>query len=667
MARTAGVERFRRSCDFSASAPVIGAARRRVAFLISVLLAFVLFGTAARADYSTTINPGTTWGTWEGWGASLCWWANVFGNRNDMADVVFTTNYTSFNGQLLPGLGLNIARYNAGGCNTNPAGGANMTLSTNIPSFKQIFGYWLNWDSSDPASNSWDWTGDANQRSMLLKAKARGVTWFELFSNSPMWWMCYNHNPCGSTNGSDDNLQNWNYQQHAVYLATIANYARTNWGITFNSVEAFNEPIATWWNANGTQEGCHMGITAQASVIAYLRTELDARGLNSSSVTASDESYYDQALSTWTNLSSSAQSRVGKVNVHGYQYGGGRRDLLYAAVAGKRLWNSEYGESDGSGVSLARNLNLDFRWLHPTAWCYWQPFDSGGWGLIQSNPGDNWSGPANPKYFVLAHYTRHIRPGMIIIDGGEVNTIAAYDANARKLVLVTMNYGTAQSITYNLSNYTTAAGPIKRWLTATGAGSKYAQLADLTLSNRTFQVAFATNTIQTFEIQNIDNGPSVPSGFAALAGTRSVALSWTASPGATNYSVRRSTVSGRNYSLIGATAGTNYTDSAVTNGILYYYVVSAWNSGGQSANSTEASATPHGQPILLISRSAASNQVSLSWPGWAPEYRPYFASTLGLATDWQPVATLPQSNAGVFQVSLPTTNTAQQFFRLSAP
>jgi len=667
MTRTERVKLSGSSCDFSAATRLRGASRRSTAFLISFLLAFIFSGSASRADYSTTINPGTTWGTWEGWGASLCWWANVFGSRNDMADVVFTTDYISFNGQVLPGLGLNIARYNAGGCNTNPAGGANMTLSTNIPPFKQIFGYWLNWDSSDPASSSWDWTGDAAQRSMLLKAKARGVTWFELFSNSPMWWMCYNRNPCGAANGSDDNLQNWNYQQHAIYLATIASYARTNWGITFQSVEAFNEPMGTWWTANGTQEGCHIGIAAQASVLGYLRAELDSRGLNSSSVAASDENSYDQARSTWNSLGASAQSSVGKVNVHGYQYGSGRRDLLYAAVAGKRLWNSEYGESDGSGVSLASNLNLDFRWLHPTAWCYWQPFDSGGWGLIQSNPGDNWSGPANPKYFVLAHYTRHIRPGMTIIDGGEGNTIAAYDANARKLVLVTMNYGTAQSITYNLSNYTTAAGPIKRWLTATGTGSKYSQLADLALSNRTFQAAFTSNTIQTFEIQNVDNGPSVPTGFAAIAGTRSVGLSWTASPGATNYTVRRSTVSGRNYSLIGATTATNYTDSAVTNGILYYYVVSAWGSAGQSANSAEASATPHAQPTLLISRSAGSNQILLSWPGWAPEYRPDFASTLGPPADWQRVTTLAQSNNGAFLVTLPATNTAQQFFRLSSP
>ena len=43
------------------------------------------------------------------------------------------------------------------------------------------------------------------------------------------------------------------------------------------------------------------------------------------------------------------------------QQGGGRRDLLYAATKGKKLWNSEYGEGDASGKSLAANLNLDFR------------------------------------------------------------------------------------------------------------------------------------------------------------------------------------------------------------------------------------------------------------------------------------------------------------------
>jgi galactan endo-1,6-beta-galactosidase len=493
-----------------------------------LIFAFLVAGLpgAAQADYSTTINPQTTWGAWEGWGASLCWWANVFGARNDLADIVFTTNYTSLNGQTLPGLGMNIARYNAGACGANSINGETMQASPNIPAFRQMAGYWLDWFNSDAASASWNWMADANQRSMLLNAKARGANLLELFSNSPMWWMCYNHNPAGADNGGNDNLQSWNYQQHAVYLATVARYASDHWGITFDSVEPFNEPIANWWSATGTQEGCHFDTGTQAAVLGQVRTELDNRGLTTVKVAASDESLYDQARSTWNSYGAATKAAVGRVNVHGYQYGGGRRDLLYTAVAGKRLWNSEYGESDASGVSLASNLNLDFRWLHPTAWCYWQPFDSGGWGLIQSNPGDNWIGNANPKYYVLAHYTRHIRPGMTIIDGGEGNTVAAYHAAARKLVIVTMNYDVAQTITYNLSNFFNAAGPVRRWVTMTGSGWKYARLSDAAVNGKVFAATFATNTIQTFEVQNVDINAPLRLAISRPSGDGQILLSW---------------------------------------------------------------------------------------------------------------------------------------------
>ena len=472
---------------------------------IALLIASVtLLPLKTRADYTTTLKPATSWGTWEGWGCSLCWWANVFGTRDDMADVLFTTSTVSFNGQSLPGLGMNIARYNAGACSWNSIGGTTMVLSPNIPLFKQMNGFWLDWNSTDVSSSSWSWSVDSNQRTMLQKAKARGANLLELFSNSPMWWMCYNHNPCGANSGSSDNLQSWNYDQHAIYLASVAKYAKDNWGVTFTSVEPFNEPVATWWNSTGTQEGCHFASGTQSSVISYLRTELNNRGLSTMAVAASDENTYTMALSTWNAFSSTTKSYVGRVNVHGYEYSGGKRDSLYSAVAGKKLWNTEYGEGDATGMSLASNLNLDFRWLHNTAWCYWQPFDSGGWGLIQSNPGDNWVGTANPKYYVLAQYCRHIKPGYTIIDGGEGNTIAAYNATAKKLVIVTANYGTAQWINYNLANFTTVSGPITRWITDTSSsGEKYQSHSDTTLSGKLFWSWFPANTVQTFEIQNV--------------------------------------------------------------------------------------------------------------------------------------------------------------------
>lgn len=465
--------------------------------------------SAAQADYSTTVNPATAWGTWQGWGTSLCWWGKAYGDRDDFADIFFTTKSVSYNGTSLPGLGLNIVRYNAGACSTNSINGDSMVVSPNIQPSRQMDGFWLNWFSSDPSSSSWDWTVDANQRSLLAKAKARGVNYFELFSNSPMWWMCYNHNPSGSPTGTTDNLQSWNYQQHAVYLSTIAKYAHDHWGITFTSVEAFNESSSDYWKATGTQEGCHFDVSTQATVIGYLRSELDSRGLTRTQVAASDETSYDVARSTWESLGSTAQATVAKVNVHGYQYEGGRRDLLYNDVhaAGKVLWNSEYGEGDGTGLRLAKCLTLDFRWLHPTAWVYWQVLDGGGWGLIQADENAGTLGPVNTKYYVLAQFARHIRPGMTIIDGGEDNTVAAYDHSAKRLVLVTTNYDTAQTITYDLSKFKSAEGRghglVLRWATQIDGGDAYAYHADTYLSGTSFSCAFGANTVQTFQIDNV--------------------------------------------------------------------------------------------------------------------------------------------------------------------
>jgi hypothetical protein len=86
--------------------------------------------------------------------------------------------------------------------------------------------------------------------------------------------------------------------------------------------------------------------------------------------------------------------------------------------------------------------------------------------------------------------------------------------------------------------------------------------------------------------------PSVPTGLQATAGNAQVALSWTASNGATSYHVKRSTTSGGPYTQIAAPTTTSYTDTSVTNGTPYFYVVSAVNSAGESANSAQVTATP---------------------------------------------------------------------------
>ncbi len=477
----------------------------------------------ASADTVVTPAPTTQWGTWEGWGVSLCWWAKASGTQNYLADIFFTRKTTVQQGQSLPGLGFNIVRYNAGASTASQVDGAAMVASPRISPGRQMEGFWLKPSSTALDSASWDWSVDANQRAMLIKAKQRGANQFELFSNSPMWWMCKNHNPSGDDDANQDNLAPADYQAHATYLAAVAQVARDRWGIRFTSVEPFNEPMSPYWHSRGTQEGCHFSVESQRGVINYLRGELDWRGLTRTVIAASDETSYDLATATWNSFGPETRAQVGRVNVHGYQTNG-NREALYTAVAGKKLWNSEYGEADGSGLSLASNLTRDLRALHPTGWCYWQGIDGGGWGLLEASsrrratsppagadasPGTAASSSQEPalrastKYFVLAQYTRHILPGMKIIDAGEDHSVAAYDPKGKRLIIVTTNLATPQTITYNLSQFAKAMGPVTRWSTNTDGSELYVKRNDVTLSAKQFSCAFGANTVQTFEIRNV--------------------------------------------------------------------------------------------------------------------------------------------------------------------
>ena len=108
----------------------------------------------------------------------------------------------------------------------------------------------------------------------------------------------------------------------------------------------------------------------------------------------------------------------------------------------------------------------------------------------------------NTKFYVLAHYSRHIRPGMEIIDGGEGNTIAAYDNSRSLLVLVTTNYGNPQYVTYDLSNFGACEENIDVWETNTDGGFKYEHFGyGGAVSDQSVTIYFDANSVQTLEIK----------------------------------------------------------------------------------------------------------------------------------------------------------------------
>ena len=86
---------------------------------------------------------------------------------------------------------------------------------------------------------------------------------------------------------------------------------------------------------------------------------------------------------------------------------------------------------------------------------------------------------------------------------------------------------------------------------------------------------------------------------SGTAGNAKVDLSWTSASNADTYTVKRSLIAGGPYTnLISNLAGTTYSDTTVTNGTTYYYVVQAKNSTSNlsGAVSNEVSATPVAGP-----------------------------------------------------------------------
>lgn len=117
------------------------------------------------------------------------------------------------------------------------------------------------------------------------------------------------------------------------------------------------------------------------------------------------------------------------------------------------------------------------------------------------------------------------------------------------------------------------------------------------------------------------SGPTLsaaPVGLAAAAGDGKVTLGWNAVSNADSYTVKRATVDGGPYTAVAAgLTSPSYTDTGVVNGTTYYYVVSAVNETGESANSAQVSALPlagaQAPGSLTLTAAAGTDAIGLSW------------------------------------------------------
>ncbi|CAI7872348.1 unnamed protein product [Closterium sp. NIES-53] len=265
------------------------------------------------------------------------------------------------------GLNLNIVRFNIGG-------GSLPQYSPQLHSdallrWRAMPGYW-------PAQAAgFNWTADSRQQAVLLGAKARGVSVFEAFSNSPPWWMTASKDVAGGKKTFQTNLLPKYEGRFAKYLVEVVERFKTDpalGNIEFDTLEPFNEALEGHWLKGMGQEGCNFNVVEMTRIIFKTLRLLREKKLNTKLAGVDS---FPGMTALWFPL------LVGKiflhrVNVHGYTLPIQQVVNMTASVAektyaaryvamkvlakslGKEIWVSESGPLNKFGNAYDLSLYM---------------------------------------------------------------------------------------------------------------------------------------------------------------------------------------------------------------------------------------------------------------------------------------------------------------------
>lgn len=438
---------------------------------------------AAAADVTIQLQPGTHsvfhdtngdgWGEFEGWGTSLCWWANRIGYDKDL-----TSQAAKLFFDAEEGLGMTIGRYNIGG-GDDPSHDHIRRSDSKVP------GYAVDVTKITSASDAegfdqydlecgyawnYDWTADSNQLNILAAASKEAGTDFigETFSNSPPYFMT--NSGCSSGNGASTNIREDSYKAFAKYLADVTKHL-VDEGYPIYSITGMNEPSSGWEAYSNKQEGCYIAQGEdQSKVITTLSDQLSEVGLNSLVISGCDEMGIDITRLAYPRLSQEAKNAISRIDTHAYAWGRAADLRELAENEGKNLWMSEMDNPNVAGknagemsaaLGLSSSIKRHMINLMPSAWILWDALDihvdaenqydadsleecgyseldkNGFWGLGVADH-NNKQIMLTKKYYAFGQYSRYIRPGYTIITA-DSSTVSAYDKNGETAVVVVDN------------------------------------------------------------------------------------------------------------------------------------------------------------------------------------------------------------------------------------
>ena len=406
----------------------------------------------------------------DGWGTSLCWWANAAGGwtmtgdsgkevREELMELFFAEK----------GLDLNIVRYNIGG-GDNPDEKQHMFHFRGMPCFRPV------------PDSAFDPEADWRQLWVLTRAHEmrKGDLITEAFVNSPPWWMTKSLCSAGNEKGSEENLDRSRYGDFIAYCADVMAYLEHDLGVEIDYFDPMNEPASDYWEKGERQEGNKVNPgDSQSLLLTVAYGKLKQRKMDID-ITGADETNPRLALNGFRMLCEDVkETMLTKINYHHYQmdnealmelkritYPNGYEKPRY------KLWMDEvcYGDGDDD-FALAENLifaiDRDLNTAHANAWVIWQAMDTmsenilnrSHWGLVEGMYQDKNKNELagvldigamgfdrgeyviTTQYYVMGHYSKYIKQGYRILenDGQEFYCVSAVSPDQNTVVVVLYN------------------------------------------------------------------------------------------------------------------------------------------------------------------------------------------------------------------------------------
>lgn len=397
------------------------------------------------------IDPCKKYQTFEGFGASGAWWAQIVGGwehpdpesgkpvRDRISELLYNPEV---------GIGMQIYRYNLGGGSVQSGKGRFDQPARRAESF-------------DTDSSGYDWSRDKNAVYMMKSAAENGAREIILFVNSPPERLTKN-GKAHLDKAWHENLAKENYLPFAKYCLDVTEHFVKE-GLPIKYLSPVNEPLWVW---TGGQEGCHYRPASVRKVLRVFAEELEKRtalkGIRLSGAENGDIRWFNKSYTRQLLKDPIVKRNLDSVDFHSYCVPAVKLPFInnrIAYVKRFRRWMdrhypamplkmSEWTHMQGgrdkgmdSALEMAKIMFEDISVLNVTSWQHWIAVSEVDYcdGLIYINLEDK-TFEMTKRFYATGNFSKFVAPGSqrvaVFADDSELQPLAFVSGSQTVLILI---------------------------------------------------------------------------------------------------------------------------------------------------------------------------------------------------------------------------------------